>query len=201
MKIQTPYLYVAGIVLIIISLFIFTQIEKGNSSEKKITNNEMPDDEIHRNLKNQHGQMGVTEETKKTIENFEKALEENPNDTSKIREYADFLAMAHQIDKAQSLYEKILNIDKKRSDILLSLSTIFYNKGKLDKAAELTNEILKLNRNDYTAIYNLGVIEATRNNFDLAKKHWEKVIKESKDQNITTAAKSALDRLNQMEKK
>lgn len=201
MKIKTPYIYLSAIILIIIGLFIFSQVNKKTTFAEKEINSEMPDDEIHRNLKKQHGQIGVNEEAKKKMEEFEQALKDNPKDTAKMREYADFLAMAHKIDKAQELYEKILNIDKKRKDILLSLSTIHFNKGDLDKAAELTNEMLKLDKNDYTALFNLGVIEATRNNFDLAKSHWERVVKESKDSDLSAAAKNALASLEQMNKK
>jgi tetratricopeptide (TPR) repeat protein len=200
-KIKTPYIYLSAIVLVIAGLIFFTQYDKKTPAPEKVASDEMPDDEIHRNLKNQHGKMGVNEETKKMMQEFEDALKKNPNDTAKMREYADFLAMAHKIDQAQSYYEKILSLDRKRKDILLSLSTIHFNRGNLDKAAELTNEMLKLDKNDFTAIYNLGVIEATRSNYDIARKHWERVIKESKDSTLKTAANKSLEMLQQTEKK
>jgi tetratricopeptide (TPR) repeat protein len=200
LKIKTPYIYIAAIVLLILGVVIVSQFSSSSVENKEISG-QMPDDEVHRNLKNQHGQMGLNEEAKKMMEEFEKSLKENPNDTAKMREYADFLAMAHKIDEAQNYYEKILNVDKKRKDIMLNLSTIFYNKGELDKAAQLTNDILKLDKNDLSAIYNLGVIEATRGNYDIAKKHWEKIVNEYPNSDVASLASKSLGRLEQMNQK
>lgn len=173
----------------------------GSSIKNKEISGQMPDDEVHRNLKNQHGQMGLNEDAKKMMEEFEKSLKENPKDTAKMREYADFLAMAHKIDEAQSYYEKILLVDKKRKDIMLNLSTIFYNKGELDKAAQLTNDILKLDKKNLSAIYNLGVIEATRGNYDNARKYWEKIVNEYPNSDVAQIAGKSLGRLEQMNQK
>lgn len=200
MKIKTPYIYLAAIILLISGVVIVSQFS-GSSVENKEISGQMPDDEIHRNLKNQHSQMGLNEEAKKLMEEFEKSLKENPKDTAKMREYADFLAMAHNIDEAQSYYEKILNIDKKRKDIMINLATIYYNKGELDKAAKMTNDMLKLDKNDLSAIYNLGVIEATRGNYDIAKKHWEKIVNEHPNSDVAPLASESLVRLEEMNQK
>lgn len=194
MKIKTPYIYLAALIVILTVLIIITQSEK-NIVENKSISGEMPNDEIHRNLQNQHGQVTVNEETKKMMEEYEKALKENPKDTVKIREYADFLIMAHKIDEAIKYYERILSIDKKRKDILINLATIFYNKGDLDKATQFTNDILKLDKKDLTAIYNLGVIEATRGNHDAARKYWGKIVKEFPNSEIASIAKESLESL------
>jgi len=200
LKIKTPYIYLIAIILLILGVVIISQFQ-GPSVENLDVSEQMPDDETHRNLRNQHGRMGLNEEAKKTMQELEKAVKENPNDTAKIREYADFLAMAHKIDEAQSYYEKILSLDKKRKDIMLNLSTIFYNKGELDKAFRITNDILKLDSKDVNAIYNLGVIEATRGNYDIAKKHWEKIVNDYPNSEVAKFASQSLGRLEQMKQK
>jgi tetratricopeptide (TPR) repeat protein len=200
LKIKTPYIYLSAIVVIILGLVFYSQIEKSPAEGNQVSE-QMPDDEVHRNLKKQHDQFGLKEEAKKMLEEYEKSLKENPNDTAKMREYADFLAMAHKIDEAQKYYEKILSMDKKRKDIMINLSTIFYNKGELDKAAQLTNDILKIDKNDLSAIYNLGVIEATRGNYDKAKKHWEKIVNEFPNSDLAPLASKSLGRLEEMNQK
>ncbi len=197
MKIKTPYIYLLALIILIAGLITLSRIQKQTKNEEK-TLNQMPDDDIHKNLKNHLGMMELNEETKKVIEEYENALKTNPNDTLKMREYAEFLAMSHKIDQAQELYEKIYKIDNKRKDVLLALTTIYFNKGELDKATDFSNKILMLDKNDLYAIYNLGVIEATKENFDIAQKHWENILKESPDSEIGILAKKSIEKIKEM---
>ena len=197
MKIKIPYIYLLALIILIAGLITLSRIQKQTKNEEK-TLNQMPDDDIHKNLKNHLGMMELNEETKKVIEEYENALKTNPNDTLKMREYAEFLAMSHKIDQAQELYEKIYKIDNKRKDVLLALTTIYFNKGELDKATDFSNKILMLDKNDLYAIYNLGVIEATKENFDIAQKHWENILKESPDSEIGILAKKSIEKIKEM---
>jgi tetratricopeptide (TPR) repeat protein len=197
LKIKTPYIYLLALIILIAGLITLSRIQKQTKNEEK-TLNQMPDDDIHKNLKNHLGMMELNEETKKVIEEYENALKTNPNDTLKMREYAEFLAMSHKIDQAQELYEKIYKIDNKRKDVLLALTTIYFNKGELDKATDFSNKILMLDKNDLYAIYNLGVIEATKENFDIAQKHWENILKESPDSEIGILAKKSIEKIKEM---
>src|SRR4030067_408304 len=97
MKIKPLYLYGGILVLATVFLIFFTSRKDSDSSEN-ISKNEVPDDDIHKGLKNPNqspGKENVSSEVKHQLEMLKKSVEENPNDTLKMREYADLLATAH----------------------------------------------------------------------------------------------------------
>ena len=97
----------------------------------------MPMDEVHKKLNNGMTQnpsgSNVSEEVKHKLDVMKKAVDANPSDTLKMREYADFLAAAHKPDDALLYYQKIIDKDKKRKDIYFSMTLIYYTKGDLGK--------------------------------------------------------------------
>lgn len=159
----------------------------------------MPMDDVHKKLNN--GMMqdpsgsNVSEEAKHKIEVMKKDVDANPNDTLKMREYADFLAAAHKPDDALLYYQKILDKDKRRKDIYFSITYIYYTKGDLVKAEDVTKTMLKLFPADPMANYNLGAIEATKGNKDKAREIWTKLIEENLDNETTELAKNSINRL------
>ncbi|MGQ9644598.1 MAG: hypothetical protein ACUVT3_12135 [Ignavibacterium sp.] len=134
MKFKLVYLY--GILVVaVITVIIIAINQKDNkiAAIEDIANKQMPQDDVHKNIGKDnpvmHGQVKVNEEVKKKMEEMKAAVDANPNDTSKVREYADFLLAAHKPDEAISYYEMILKKDPKRNDIRFSLTFIYYNKG------------------------------------------------------------------------
>ena len=159
----------------------------------------MPNDEVHKGLqdptKENPSKSNVSSEVFRKMEMLKKDVEANPGDTAKMKAYADFLAAAHRPEDALTYYEKILNVDSKRNDVLFSLALIYYNQQNLDKAEEYTNLILKNDENNTQAMYNLGAIAASKGEKERARKIWNKLVTDYPNDEVTQLAKSSLEKL------
>ncbi|MBT8387384.1 MAG: tetratricopeptide repeat protein [Ignavibacteria bacterium] len=200
MKFKPLYFYGLVLVAAVIILVVVTQQNNVEEqlSENKISTEEMPQDDIHSQLgegDNSPGKQNVSEEYHKKLENLRKTIEQNPNDTLAIRQYADFLAAAHQTDEAISNYNKILNINPSRIDILFNISFIYYNLGNMEKSDEYNNRVLVLQPENVSALYNKGAISATRGDTETAKEIWNRIVKEFPESETTALAKQSLERL------
>lgn len=197
MKIKPLYLYSGIFVLATVFLIFFTSKDSSDTSEE-LSTNEMPDDDVHKGLKNptqNPGKENVSNEVKHQIEMLKKAVEENPNDTLKMREYADLCAAAHRPEEAVIYYYGILNINPGRTDILNSLAFIYYSKKDYDKASDLTGKILLYEPDNTEAMYNLGAIAATKGDKTEARIKWEELIKKYPDSNESKLAENSLKKL------
>jgi tetratricopeptide (TPR) repeat protein len=203
MKIKPLYLYIGGIIILVIAVILISGGGKTESQDLKvssdITNQKMPDDEIHKSLKNKGGMTpskdNVNKEAMHQFEMLKKAYESNPNDTVKAKAYAQMLAAGHQPETAAKILEDILAKDKKRIDILLLLTMVNYNLKKYDKAEDYTKRILAIDKNHSEANYNLGAIYAEQGRKEDARKIWESIIKKYPN---TQASKYAVMALNNL---
>jgi tetratricopeptide (TPR) repeat protein len=198
MKFKTIYFY--GIVIVaVIVVLLFASMESTISDSDTINSERMPQDEIHSNISGQlnqsPGSSNVTSETMHKLDVLKKAVTKNPDDTLRLREYADFLTMAHKPMEAIPHYEKILDVDDERTDVLFSLTFIYYNKGDMLRAEELTNKILSFDPGNQMAIYNAGAIHASRGNKSKAREIWTKLIEDFPGSETTQLAKNSLNRL------
>jgi tetratricopeptide (TPR) repeat protein len=195
MKFKPLYGYLI-LAVILAGLVIFTQ-KKSGSVSTDIAKQEIPNDEIHKGLKGSEtpGKSNVSAEVIHKMGELKKAVEANPNDTLKLREYADFLSEAHKPDEAIKYYQKILQVDTKRTDILFSLSFIYYNKHEYNKSEELTNKILSYDKNNSLALYNLGAISATKGDNKKAEGLWNEVIQKYPNTDAAKIAKQSLSSL------
>jgi len=200
MKFKLAYVY-ATLVVIIMVMLVTTIIDKKAPTTVKndIRNKELPNDEVHKGLDNPGSvppnKQNVSSFVFEQLEELKKEVEKNPNDTLKLREYADFLAAAHRPDKAITYYEKILKIDPKKKEILFTLSFIYNNKGDFEKAENLTNKIIRIDPKDSQALYNLGAINASKGNKIKAREIWERILNEYPGSSSAELAKSALANL------
>jgi tetratricopeptide (TPR) repeat protein len=200
MKFKPIYLYGIIAVVIVVTLLIVSQSGSGGEkSNVDITDKQMPMDEVHKKLNNGIKQdpnsSNVSEEVKHKIDVMRKDVDENPSDTLKMRQYADFLAAAHKPDEALLYYQKIIDKDKKRKDIYFAITYVHYTKGELVKAQEVTQTMLKLFPNDRMVKYNLGAIEATKGNKKKAREIWNQLIKDNPDNETSELAKNSLNKL------
>jgi tetratricopeptide (TPR) repeat protein len=200
MKFKLIYLYGIIALAVIVTLIIVSQ--SNNADEKvnvDITNKQMPMDDVHKKLNNGAMQdpsgSNVSEEVKHKIDVMKKDVDANPNDTLKMREYADFLAAAHKPEEALSYYQKIIDKDKKRKDVYFAITFVYYTKGDFVKAEEVTQTMLKLFPGDPMAKYNLGAIEATKGNKEKAREIWTKLINDDPNDKTSELAKSSLNKL------
>lgn len=199
MKFKPIYLYGLVVIIAVVTLIIVTQSSDEGTKTDNVTNEQMPDDNIHKNLG--HGMMqnptgaNVSEEVRQKLDLMKKEVESNPTDTIKIREYADLLAAAHRPDEAISYYERIIEKDKTRKDIYFAITFVYYNQKDLVKAEEVTREMSRLFPDDAMVNYNLGAIEATKGNKEKAREIWNKLIKDYPNDKTSELAKNSLNRL------
>ena len=199
MKFKPLYFYGVVAVAAIIILIVVSQSGKtDNSNPEDFTSKQnLPDDAIHNPLKS--GDMpnkdNVSEGFKHKLEMLEKSIQENPNDTLKIREYADLLAAAHKKDKAIEYYNKLLEINPRRTDIMFSLSFIYYSSGDIKNAELETKKILSIEPDNVNARYNLGAIFAAKGDKDKAREIWTKLMEQHSDEEIGIRAKNSIEKL------
>ena len=200
MKFKPIYLY--GVVaLIAIAILIIVAIQENSNSTDIILSDEqvMPDDDVHKQLKNQMnnspGKENVSEEYRKRLTELKEAVDKNPSDTLAMRNYADFLSASHKLNEAIPYYEKIIEINPKRADIYFSLALIYYNKQDFVKCEELNNKVLSFDQKNQMALYNLGAIAATQGKMDKAKEYWNKVISINAQSETGKLAKESLSKL------
>lgn len=201
MKFKISYLYLLLGIGVVVTLFILSSNdnEKLNAPEGNVENQQMPNDEVHKGMQNpvngNPSRSNVSQEVYAKMDMLKKEVEANPNDTSKMREYAEFMAAAHRQEEAVKYYEKILTIDSGRNDILFSLSMIYYARQDYNKAEKYTDQILKNDKNNTQAIYNLGAIAASKGEKDRAREIWNKLISSYPGDESAELAKSSLKQL------
>jgi tetratricopeptide (TPR) repeat protein len=201
MNVKPVYFYIALFFVVVIFLYITVNDTKNNHGKVDTTasrNNEMPQDEIHQNvdpLGEAPSKNNVSGDILRHMNFLKKQYQENPNDTAKIKEYADFLYLAHQTDKALPLYEKLIKLKPKDIDARFTLTYIYYQNKELDKAEKETDMILSYDNNNPQALYNKGAIVAGKGKRDEARKIWNEVIKKFPNSEAAGLSKSALEKL------
>ena len=200
MKFKPIYLY-GFIAVAAIAIFIIVGIqESSDTSQVPVTDNQMmPDDDVHKQLMNQGssspGKENVSEEYKRKLSELREAVDNNPSDTLAMREYADFLSASHKMNEAIPYYEKILEVDPKRSDIYFSLAIIYYNKQDFIKCEEVNNKVISFNPTNQMALYNLGAIAATQGKKEKAKELWNKVVSINAESETGKLAEQSLEKI------
>ena len=200
MKFKLIYFY--GII-VLISIIVLVVVATQNSTEPKEVqigqNQNMPDDEVHKNLmkqgENQPSKENVSDEYRKRMAELKDAVEKNPEDTIALKNYADFLSASHNMSDAITYYNKILQVDPKRADIHFSLALIYYNKQDFAKCEDENNKVLKFDPKNQMALYNLGAIAATRGEVIKAKDFWNEVIEINPESETGKLAKESLAKL------
>jgi tetratricopeptide (TPR) repeat protein len=196
------YIVFAAIAVTVFIIFIKTSStneDKKMVASSDIANKQMPADPLHKGLNvpttPAPSKDNVSEGFKHELNALETAYNKNPKDTAVIRKYADLLAASHKQDNAIVLYQKILEKYPERSDILFSLSFIYYNKGNFNNAEVITKKILISDKNNLQAMYNIGAIAATRGDVLKARNIWTNLVTNYPNSGISNLAKESLGKL------
>ncbi len=195
-KIKPLYIYLIGIILTIIIFYFITQDTKQTiPAPGNISGNQMPQDQVHKGLQQPPGATNVMPEVMQKMEEMKKDVDTHPNDTLKVREYADFLAEAHQKNQALIYYQKILNINPKRTDILFTVAYINYSNRNFAEAEKDLKQVLNFDRKNVQAYYNLGAIAASQGDKIKAEQIWTKLIMEFPQSSLAPRAKESITQL------
>ncbi len=200
MKFKPIYLY--GII-VLVSIIVLILVSMQNSNEPKEVaieqNQNIPDDDVHQQLKNQvstpPSKENVSEAYREKMAELKAAVDKNPEDTLALKNYADFLSASHKMNEAITYYNKILQIDSKRNDIHFALALIYYNKQDFVNCENENNKVLSYDPKNQMALYNLGAIAATKGEIVKAKDFWNQVIEINSASETGKLAKESLGKL------
>jgi len=196
-NIKPLYIYITGAVLAVI-IFYFISLSTSPTAPSPMSgnNSQMPQDQIHNGLQNPPpGKDNVMAGVLQKMEEMKKDVDAHPKDTLKIRQYADFLSEAHQKDKAISYYQKILNVNPKRIDILFTIAYLNYLQKNFDEAGNYLNRVLTVDKNNVQAYYNLGAIAASKGDKVKAQQIWTKLAMEFPTSPLAQKAKESISQL------
>ena len=122
-------------------------------------------------------------------------VEENPDDTVKIKEYADLLGSAHRVSEAIPLYDRLLELNPRRVDVLLIKGYLYYRDGNLDDAHETTKKILDIDPSHANAKYNIGAIALAKGDTARAVDAWKNIVEKHPDSQTAKIAERSLTNL------
>ena len=191
------YIYLILFIVALITLVTFSS--ESNNVETIVENEVMPKDDVHNTFESNNSinpsGSNVSSSIITKMKDLEDYVQSNPNDTLKIKEYADLLAGAHNEDNALDLYILILSKDEGRTDIISNISVLYYNKNMFPEAKEYIIKLIESDPKDTEAIYNLGVVEARMGDIDAAKKQWEDLSKNHPNTKMSDMAKESIKKL------
>jgi tetratricopeptide (TPR) repeat protein len=203
MKFKPIYIYLGVFLVFVLAIVFFSGVAKESNSAGTIAEGaQMPDDDIHGGMRSRgNGDMpskdNVMKEATEKMNALKLEVEKNPNDTSKVREYADMMAV-HNPEEAIKLYQRIIKIDPKRVDILLQLTFTYYNMGNLDKAVEFNDRVLSVDKNNLYAQYNLGGLAQAKGDNKKAIAIWKELAKKNPNTEVAHIAEQAAKQLEQV---
>jgi len=188
MKIRPLYIYIALLFIVCAVTILF--ISRSASTSSNSGKNGIPLEDI-----NNADKVNISEKASQRLAELKKTIDNNPQDTLKMREYANLLGGAHHDQEAAKVFENILVIDPKRIDVMLVLTYIYFTLGNTGKAEEYTNRVLTINKDNPEANYNLGIIELKKGNKAKAKQILNSVIKRFPENIVAGLAKTSLQKL------
>ncbi|MBM4175528.1 MAG: tetratricopeptide repeat protein [Ignavibacteria bacterium] len=196
MKFNFKYVYIIVAVLVIALLTYIIISRSDTPGEKEFSESNMPEDDIHGNMKAPHGMPGkanVAQSFLQLIDSLKTYTEKNPKDTAALAELAELYTEAHNMSESAIYFEKILKIDPNRKDVMFALAELNYRMQDIPNSEKYLRSILKLDPKNELASYNLGIIYVTQGNKTDAKKVWEKLALSESD--YGKLAKEALKNL------
>ncbi len=194
MKIKTAYLYPLMLLILGAGVVLFTQLTKEEKTTPAVTDG-MPQDDIHSALPpggDAPSKANVNQNYLNMVNDLNAKIQANPADTMSMRELAELYYAGHKVEEAFALYNKILEKNPKRTDILFELTQYYYDKKNYAEAEKVTERILTYDKNNFRAMYNLGSLRIAQGDKEGGRKQWQMIIEKFPG---TEAAKLAEENL------
>jgi len=206
MKFKSIYVFLIVIVVFVATVIFFSNRTKQYDASNSQVKNEIPEDNVHNQMKangtdKTPSKSNVMQDAIDRMNALKAEVEKNPNDTLKIREYADLLTFSHKPAEAVEYYNKVLKVDPKRIDVLLQMTFVYFNMNDFTKAEEYSNKILSFDKNNLAANYNLGAIAASKGDIKKAKIIWQGLATKYPNTEVGKIAAQAYQRIDQIGQK
>ena len=101
---------------------------------------------------------------------FKAALEKNPNDTTLMTKYANFLFDLGRAPEAVEWFEKVVALQPQNADARTDLATALWNAGQKDKAMTEYQTALSIDPKHMATLHNLVIVYTEDRNFPAAEK-------------------------------
>ena len=126
-----------------------------------------------------YGQIADTwymlDEFEKMTENFERALDLNPENAVALNNYSYYLALKNQnLDKAKEMSGKSLELSPENPAYLDTYGWILFRMGKYEEAEEWISKAIEIDPESKEIIDHYGDVQYKLGNTDEALKYWEK---------------------------
>lgn len=202
MKVRPIYIYLGVFLVFVAAMVFFSRTTKNSNNASEINPQaQMPTDDTHSKMRSQGNgdvpsKSNVMQEAIEKINALKADVEKNPNDTAKVRQYAD-VQIAHKPEEAIKLYERILKIDSKRTDILLQLTFVYFNQGDVKKAEEYNSKVLTIDKNNLIAKFNTAGLAQAKGDEKKAKAIWQDLAKKYPQSEVGHLAAQLVKQLDQ----
>ena len=100
---------------------------------------------------------------------FQEALKKNPNDTTLMTKYANFLFNLGKYAEAVEWFQKVIALEPKNLNAKTDLGTAFWNAGQKDKAMAEYQGILKVDPRNMATLHNLVIAYFEARDFSAAE--------------------------------
>jgi len=187
MKNRLPYIYLLSFIVCAVTI-LFVGWKLNHSSN--LSNDGKKIESINKN-----GMNDAAANISQKLAELKREIDNNPQDTLKMKEYANLLGGVHNDREAAKVFENILLIGPNRIDVMLVLTYIYFTLGNTAQAEEYTHRVLTINKDNPEAIFNLGIIELKKGNKEKAKQILNSVINKFPNNNVALYAKSTLKKL------
>ena len=101
---------------------------------------------------------------------FKEALAKNPNDTTLMTRYANFLFDMGKFSEAVEWFEKVLALQPDNLDVRTDLGTALWNAGQKDKGMAEYQRNLKANPKHMATLHNLVIVHLEEPDFPAAER-------------------------------
>jgi Flp pilus assembly protein TadD len=125
-----------------------------------------PGNSKNSNLPNGHPE--VTNE--QLLAMFKAALDKNPNDTTLMTKYANFLFDTGKVSEAVTVFEKVVALEPNNADAKTDLATALWNSGQKDKAMTEYRNALKLDPKHIATLHNMTIVYLEERDLAAAEK-------------------------------
>lgn len=106
---------------------------------------------------------------------FKEALQKNPDDTTLITRYANFLFDLGKFSEAVDWFQKVVGQQPDNLDVKTDLGTALWNAGQKDKAMATYQQILKKDPKHMATLHNIVIVHLEERDFAAAEQTLKKM--------------------------